>query len=516
MTTMSSAAWKSEPLRFKAPPQYAQLRDLLRRVGYTHQALCDRLEIGSVYEFKEVREGRPLLPDALDGLSLFVRLFLDAEDVRWADVRAVLSEEEIALLLEFGLVENGITPDSCTSTVLLYPIEQLWIVSDRSASTTDPDTKNRPPADVVYPAMTRNTQRFVGLMPRNSCDRFLELCAGTGIAALIAAKGFARHAWAIDITRRATRFAKFNAELNDLPNVTSLEGDLFAPVHGEQFDVIVAHPPYMPSLEDEYIFRDGGPDGERITWGIFQNLAAHLRPGGLYYCDCLTTDREGAPVEQRIREALGEHRGEFDIFVAEIGTFDPVQYYANIARQEDTGESFESIGRRWQVFRQLKVERLVFGAILLRRRSDGRPGISVRRRLSPQTHAHDFLRVLDWKSRTQSWTSTDRRSLLDARLKSNPDLLFRSSHRLVEGQWVAQGFELLAPTPFMVEGSVPSWFPQLLVWMDGEMRSREHLQHLKDAGHVPDSASDDEFAEMLFHAVDGGYATIVTDDAAVR
>ena len=516
MTTTSSATWNSDPLRFSAPPRYAKLRDLLRRVGYTHQGLCDRLEIGSVYDFKEVREGRPLLPDTLDGLSLFVRLFLDAEDVAWTGVRALLSDDEIGLLLEFGLIENGVTADSCASTVLLYPIEQLWIVSDRSASTNDPDARNRPPADVVYPAMTRNTQRFVGLMPRNSCDRFLELCAGTGIAALIAARGFARQAWAIDITQRSTRFAKFNAELNELPNVTALEGDLFAPVNGEQFDVIVAHPPYMPSLEDEYIFRDGGPDGERITWGIFQRLAEHLRPGGIYYCDCLTSDRDGAPVEDRVREALGEHRAEFDIMVAEIRTFDPVQYYANLAKQGDAGESFESIGRRWEVFSRLKIEQLVFGAILARRRSDGRPGISVRRRLSPNTHPHDFFRVLDWKSRTQSWTNDDRRSLLEARLKSNPDLLFRSSHRLVEGRWVAQGFELLAPTPFVVEGNVPSWFPQLLVWMDGEMRSREHFQHLKDAGHVPDNASEEEFAEMLFQAVDGGYATIVTDDAAVR
>jgi len=516
MTTTSSASWKSEPLQFSAPPEYARLRELLQRIGYTHDGLCERLEISSVYDFKEGREGRPRPPGPIDALTLFVRMFLDAEDVPWSDVRGSLSDDDIALLQQFGLVQDGSTPDSCASTVLLYPIEQLWIVSDRSASTTDPDEKNRPPADVVYPALTRNTQRFVGLMPRNSCERFLELCAGTGIAALLAAKGFARQAWAVDITQRATRFAKFNAELNELSNVTTLEGDLFAPVRGEQFDIIVAHPPYMPALEDEYIFRDGGPDGERITWGIFRDLAEHLRPGGVYYCDCLTSDREGAPVEDRIREALGEHRGEFDIMFGEIRTFDPVQYYADRAKDGEGGESFESIGQRWEVFKRLKVERLVFGTILLRRRSDGRQGVSVRRSLSPHTHTHDFFRVLDWKSRTQFWTDADRRSLLDARLKSNPDLLFRSIHRLVEGRWVAQGFELLAPTPFVVEGTVPSWFPQLLVWMDGEMRSRDHLQHLKDAGHVPDGASEDEFAEMLFHAVDGGYATIVTDDAAVR
>src|SRR5689334_22251882 len=235
MTTSSSAWWKAEPFRFKSPPQYAALRDLFRRAGYTHDALCARLGIASVYEFKEVREGRPELPEAMDGLSLFVRLFLDADEVPWDDVRQVLSSEDIELLESFGLIERGALPDSCAGTVLLYPIEQLWIVSDRTANPSDPETKNRPPADVVYPAMTRNTQRFVGLMPRMSCDRFLELCGGTGIAALIAAKGFAKHAWAVDITERATRFATFNAALNDIRNATTLEGDLFSPVRGEQF-----------------------------------------------------------------------------------------------------------------------------------------------------------------------------------------------------------------------------------------------------------------------------------------
>src|SRR4051812_13318846 len=176
-TAASSDTWKAEPFHFKAPPQFAALRDLLRRAGYTHDALCERLGIGSVYEFKEVRDGQPLLPEILDPLSLCVRLFLDAEEVSWSEVRRVLSAEDISLLESFGLVEQGQTPEHCVSTVLLYPIEQLWIVSDRSGSGTSSDSASKPPADVVYPAMTRNTQRFIGLMPRATCDRFLELCA---------------------------------------------------------------------------------------------------------------------------------------------------------------------------------------------------------------------------------------------------------------------------------------------------------------------------------------------------
>jgi methylase of polypeptide subunit release factors len=69
---------------------------------------------------------------------------------------------------------------------------------------------------------------------------------GTGIAALVAAQKDAAHAWAFDITARATHFAEFNRRLNAIPNVTAAEGDLYAPAGGQTFDRIVAHPPYLP------------------------------------------------------------------------------------------------------------------------------------------------------------------------------------------------------------------------------------------------------------------------------
>src|SRR5262249_44210710 len=156
----------------------------------------------------------------------------------------------------------------------------------------------------------------------------LELCSGSGVAALIAGKNFARRATAIDIAERSTRFAEFNARLNGLANVAALAGDLYAPVAGRQFDVITAHPPYVASFGTEMIYRDGGEDGEQISRGIIAGLAEHLRPGGLFYCHCMMTDRKGAPLEQRIREMLGPRHEEFDVVLGEAGSMSPVLQYA--------------------------------------------------------------------------------------------------------------------------------------------------------------------------------------------
>ena len=46
---------------------------------------------------------------------------------------------------------------------------------------------------------------FLDVMPNEPCDSFLELCSGTGIAALVAARDFAKHAWATDIADRSTK-----------------------------------------------------------------------------------------------------------------------------------------------------------------------------------------------------------------------------------------------------------------------------------------------------------------------
>ena len=507
MNSTTTASWKAEPFRHLEPADFARLRELLVRHGYTEPALCARLGIESIYRFVQLRDGRSTLAAPEDGQTLLMALFLDADEVSWNTVRAILPAEDVALLESFDLVESVPSDDAlCAATVLLYPTEHLLVASDRNV---DPEQMRlAPPVDVVYPAITRNTERFVRLMPRSRCERFLELCSGTGIAALIAGHEFADAAWAIDITGRATRFARFNAALNGLENVTALEGDLFEPVRDETFDRIVAHPPYMPALEDKYIFRDGGEDGERVTWRIFRELPAYLRPGGEFYCDCLATDRTDAPVEQRIRDALGEHGGEFDILFAQAQRFDPVVYYAELAK-EGRG-TFESVGHRWEAFKRLQIEALVFGSILLRRRADGRAGVVVRRLLAPDTTIADFRRLLDWESDTASWGASERRVLLDARLRANPETRVRAIHELQGGQWQVTATMLSTPTPFASEATCPLWFPQLLAWLDGEMRGRDHLQHLKDTGMVPEQASDDEFAAMLQRLVDGGFATVVS------
>jgi release factor glutamine methyltransferase len=92
--------------------------------------------------------------------------------------------------------------------------------------------------------------------------RVLELCAGSGVLALTAAQRGAV-VTAVDVAHRAALSVRATARVNGL-RVRVLRGDLYAPVAGERFDLVVAAPPADRVLLDRIVA--GAPD--------------HLRTGG--------------------------------------------------------------------------------------------------------------------------------------------------------------------------------------------------------------------------------------------
>src|SRR5918994_3513684 len=73
-------------------------------------------------------------------------------------------------------------------------------------------------------------------------DSVLDLCCGSGILAVTAARAGAGSVTAVDVSRRAVACTWLNAVLNGT-RVRALRGDLFAPVAGERFDLQRANPP---------------------------------------------------------------------------------------------------------------------------------------------------------------------------------------------------------------------------------------------------------------------------------
>jgi SAM-dependent methyltransferase len=493
--------WAAEPFRFGTREQFARLREVLNALGFSEPDICKRLGVETIHDATgTLDQGTPLDPQVL-----LIRLFLETTQASWSIVRSFFSAGDLAAIEDLGLLTTSATdPQLCESTVALYPTEGLFIASDRGLGVVSPNVGGRAPADVVFPAIGEATQRFLSLMPRTPCGDFLELCSGTGIAALIGASRFADQAWAVDITERSTRFARFNAALNDISNVTALEGDLYDPIRGRTFDRIVANPPYVPSFTDEFIFRDAGEDGERVTWKILSGVPAHLRPGGEFYCCCLASDREGAPLEERVRAALGDQGPEFDVFVAEGALLDPTIYYAR--RAERGADTFADVEKRLKLFKRLGIGQFVMGAMLIRRRTEGgsRPAVTVRRQVSALTRPRDLQSLLSWHAAVAESESAALSSLLRSRVRSNPHAQVRTVQRKHGNEWQVERIYLVTPGPFVADASCPPAYADVFMACDGRLTGRELLRDLKQRGVLPEEAPEADFAALLKRLVEYG------------
>jgi len=115
--------------------------------------------------------------------------------------------------------------------------------------------------------------------------RVADICTGTGALAISAARAGAGTVVGVDLTHRAVFCARLNARLNRAP-VEIRRGDLFGPLAGERFDVIVSNPPYIPAETDRLPRRgatvplDAGLDGRALLDRICRDAPDHLVTGG--------------------------------------------------------------------------------------------------------------------------------------------------------------------------------------------------------------------------------------------
>jgi release factor glutamine methyltransferase len=107
----------------------------------------------------------------------------------------------------------------------------------------------------------------------------LDMGTGSGICALFAAR-IARRVVAVDINPAAISCARVNALLNGLDTrVEAREGDLFGPVAGERFDVVLFNPPFLLGVPEDD--RDAAWRSHDIAERFAAGLAAHLKIGGV-------------------------------------------------------------------------------------------------------------------------------------------------------------------------------------------------------------------------------------------
>jgi ribosomal protein L3 glutamine methyltransferase len=125
----------------------------------------------------------------------------------------------------------------------------------------------------------------------------LDLCTGSGCLAILAALRYPQaKVDAADLSADALTLAKKNVALHRMQRrVRLLQGDLFAPLKGRRYDLIVSNPPYVDAKgmrglpaecrHEPRLAFDGGRDGIAIVRRIIDQAGAHLTPNGGLLCE---------------------------------------------------------------------------------------------------------------------------------------------------------------------------------------------------------------------------------------
>ena len=208
-----------------------------------------------------------------DSLDDLIRFFLLRGALGEDRARSLLGSESFDFLHEAAAI--SITAGLCRAKIDLFPVEDLVIATDHRYQVLQGDAMSEEP--VMY--VGRDSIGLVKTAPRDDSESHLDLCTGSGVQALVAAR-YANRVVGVDLNPRALRFARFNAALNGINNVTFHHGDLYQPVSGQRFQSITANPPFVPSPTDTLAFRDGGSDGETVLSRIVGDAHQHLEKRG--------------------------------------------------------------------------------------------------------------------------------------------------------------------------------------------------------------------------------------------
>jgi SAM-dependent methyltransferase len=488
-------------LRILAPEKFAALREYFSRSGFTEKATRQTLEVGPDKPLDLVNIAtRPSRNQKVaDGLDALLHLFVLGEALAVAEATSCFPSTVWEAFLESELIlVEAKEARQCLASVALFPVRDLFLAADRW---TNIDHSLRPTfADIVYPVMTKSGKQYLDYLPMDFCEDFLELCAGTAPAALLAAKN-ATHSWATDITGRSLAFAKFNAALNEIDNVTFAQGDLFEAVHGRAFDRIAAHPPYMPALKPAEIYTAGGALGDEIARRIIAELPGKLKPGGQLYCRMLGVDRASGSFERQVRRWLGQQNDEYDVALFIFDVLQPRRFALEHTLNRDGGR--EQLAQWEKTFEENGVKELLALTLVITRVAGQRPSFTLRRLMRDDAPPA----VVEWALRWETLTHSSGRmpAVLAAKPLAAPGTEITARHVFRDGELFPEDFRMSIKLPFEVDWSIQPWMPLLLPLCDGETTVGDLFEKCKANGWILAETPVQEFCDLIGNFVSGGF-----------
>jgi hypothetical protein len=459
---------------FKDPEDFNRIHGVFKAAGYTDGGVLEAL---GIKEFSSI-SGSDLhvllrLTNRGTPLDTLIRLFLIEVPADVKAVRKAIQPMKLETWMDAGLVQMD--GASVVAAVKVLPYRDLLLAFDR------PRRLQTSRSHDYVMGVGRSSLTLANLTVRRDVRFTLDLGTGCGIQALLAAEHSDR-VLAVDRNPRAVEISAFNAKLNAMANVDSLEGDLFEPVLGHTFDLIICNPPFVISPEMRYMYRDSGMQGDEVSRNIARQSPQFLNEGG--YCQILCNWAEYVGQDWRERLAEWFEGTGCDVWVMRSETRDAETYASTWIRhtERDEPEAFAKRFEKWMAYyEQQNIEAISAGLITMRRRSGRtnwyRADDGPEKMLGPcgehivrGFELRDFLEAV-----------SDDSMLLSTRLGVSPDICLERQSAPSEEGWMEVVTNVHLTRGLAYTGSIDSYVAQLIMGCDGQRRLKDNLADMANS-----------------------------------
>lgn len=449
-----------------------RVRAALAAAQYGDEGISRTLGVSQLSALRERR--LPALRRRTGGgrpLDTLIRMFLLGQAVEEAEFARALGGSQLEDWAELGLIESA--DGAVHPTVQLRCYQELVVAYDFvrfGAGGVRPDyVMGVSPSSLVLVAMT----------VRREVATALDLGTGCGIQALLAAR-HSQRVIATDTNPRALAMARFNARFNHVANVEFREGNLFAPVAGEGFDLIVSNPPFIISPDHRHLFLNSGWEGDEVCRRIVREAPPHLKPGGYCILNANWPLIEGQDWQERLGgwfEGTG-----CDGLVLQQETAELDRYAATLIQATpDDSEAFRTAFEGWMAYYEQRRFRAIHGGVIAMHRVEGRaPWFAAED--GPVEFAVNAGSDIEYLMGLRSWLQNcDDRSLLEARLRLPPNVRLTQVCHVEGGEWRPDAMQVRRLGGIAFAGAIDGPGAALLARCDGIRTLKEQIAVLAEA-----------------------------------
>jgi hypothetical protein len=467
-------------LFFEDAEDYDRLREVLLRANYTVPGV---LEVMGQKEGTVSTTDAPLVlhrTGAGRPIDTLMRLFLAKTAVDEKALRDAIAPMSLELWEKTGLVtvENG----SVITRIRILPFDRLFVAQEIFAR----GSKLAPDFVVGVGAATIT---MVNFMVRRRSHLTLDMGTGCGLLALLKS-GESDKVIAADRNPRAVRMTDFNARINGLANIECVEGDLFEPVAGLKFDLILSNAPFVISPSSGYLYLDGGMQGDQFCQRLVRGAAQSLTEGGYFQFLCNWAHLKDQNWQERLAGWFKDTG--CDVWVLHGATEDPGAYarkWINHIESEDSPE-FPRIYNEWTTYYEReRIEAISMGLITIQRASAGPNWF----RIDPQPEAksrdlgEDIIRIFEVKKFLSTVESDE--ILMKAVLRPSPELRLELKCEPSENGWNTVSRRLLVERGLAFVAQTDELACAFIAKCNGKRNVREALLEISsesglDAGKI--------------------------------